>query len=124
MANEQNLRPSEYKFSQEEAKRGGIRSGEVRRAKKSMREAMKTLLEANYPNTETGKSYTGYEALCMQVMRVAMNTSDDRSVYAFRTIMSLMGEDKLPPEQDNASIDKLDEILAELKQKAVDEQSK
>ena len=36
MANEQNLRPSEYKFSQEEAKRGGKRSGEVRRQRKTM----------------------------------------------------------------------------------------
>lgn len=38
MANEQNLRPSEYKLSQEEAKRGGIASGEARRRKKTMRE--------------------------------------------------------------------------------------
>ena len=31
MANEQNLRPSEYKLSQEEAKKGGINSGKARR---------------------------------------------------------------------------------------------
>jgi len=33
MANEQNLRPSEYKLSREEAKKGGIASGESRRRK-------------------------------------------------------------------------------------------
>ena len=38
MANEQNLRPSEYKLSREEAKKGGIASGEARRRKKTMRE--------------------------------------------------------------------------------------
>ena len=123
MANEQNL-TGNHKLTAEELSRGGKRSAESRRRKKTMREAMRTLLEGNYDNKETGKSYSGYEALCMQLMRVAMNTDDDRSVYAFRTIMSLMGEDKLPPEQDNVSIDKLDQILAELKQKAVDEQSK
>lgn len=37
MANEQNLHPSEYKLSQEEAKKGGIASGAVRRAQKMIR---------------------------------------------------------------------------------------
>ena len=38
MANEQNLRPAEYKLTVEEAKKGGIASGEARRRKKTMRE--------------------------------------------------------------------------------------
>ena len=38
MANEQNLRPAEYKLSQEEAKKGGIKSGIARRKKRTMRE--------------------------------------------------------------------------------------
>lgn len=38
MANEQNLRPAEYKLSQEEAKKGGIASGKARRQKRTMRE--------------------------------------------------------------------------------------
>ena len=38
MANEQNLRPSEYKLSQEEAKKGGINSGKARREKKLFKE--------------------------------------------------------------------------------------
>lgn len=38
MANEQNLRPSEYKLSREEAKKGGIVSGKVRRRKKTLKE--------------------------------------------------------------------------------------
>jgi hypothetical protein len=38
MANEQNLRPCEYKLSEEEAKKGGINSGKARRRKKSLKE--------------------------------------------------------------------------------------
>lgn len=38
MANEQNLKPAEYKLSQEEAKKGGIKSGIARRKKRTMRE--------------------------------------------------------------------------------------
>ena len=36
MANEQNLRPGEYKLSVEEAKKGGINSGIARRQKKTL----------------------------------------------------------------------------------------
>ena len=35
MPNEQNLKPSEYKLSQDEAKKGGIASGKARREKKT-----------------------------------------------------------------------------------------
>ncbi len=45
MANEQNLHPAEYKLSLEEQKKGGIKSGEVRRLKKTMRENAELLLE-------------------------------------------------------------------------------
>ena len=38
MANEQNLKPGEYKLTLEEQKKGGIASGEARRRKKTMRE--------------------------------------------------------------------------------------
>ena len=44
MANEQNLKPCEYKFTQEEAKKGGIASGESRRRKKLLRECINEVL--------------------------------------------------------------------------------
>lgn len=45
MANEQNLRPAEYKLSLEEAKKGGIKSGEARRARKTLKETLLMMLE-------------------------------------------------------------------------------
>lgn len=50
MANEQNLRPSEYKLSQEEAKKGGIRSGEVRRAKKQRGDILREIVNTEITN--------------------------------------------------------------------------
>ena len=50
MANEQNLRPSEYHLSQEEAKRGGIRSGEVRRAKKQRGDILREIVNTEVTN--------------------------------------------------------------------------
>ena len=43
MANEQNLRPAEYKLSLEEAKKGGIASGEARRRKRDMKKTLEML---------------------------------------------------------------------------------
>lgn len=44
MANIDNLRPGEYKLSVEEAKKGGIASGEARRQKRTLREKAKLLM--------------------------------------------------------------------------------
>lgn len=43
MANEQNLRPCEYKLSQEEAKKGGINSGKARREKRDRHKRIQEL---------------------------------------------------------------------------------
>lgn len=43
MANEQNLRPSEYKLSQDEAKKGGINSGKARREKRDRHKRIQEL---------------------------------------------------------------------------------
>ena len=45
MSKEQNLRPSEYKLSQDEAKRGGIASGKARREKKILAQRVKMVGE-------------------------------------------------------------------------------
>lgn len=50
MANEQNLRPSEYKLSQEEAKKGGINSGKVRRAKKQRGDILREIVNTEITN--------------------------------------------------------------------------
>lgn len=53
MANEQNLRPCEYKLSQEEAKKGGINSGKARREKRDRKKRVQAVLDAlvNDPKT-------------------------------------------------------------------------
>lgn len=71
MANEQNLRPSEYKLSQEEAKKGGIRSGEARRRKRDLKKAMEALLEKEYADGK-GETITGAQAIAMRQMEKAL----------------------------------------------------
>lgn len=50
MANEQNLRPGEYKLTLEEQKKGAIASVEARRRKKTMREQLEMVLKLQLKN--------------------------------------------------------------------------
>ena len=62
MANEQNLQPSKYKLSQEEAKKGGVASGEARRRKRDLKKRMQILLESEAdPRVAEALSRTGVE---------------------------------------------------------------
>ena len=53
MANEQNLRPGEYKLSKEEAKKGGINSGKARKEKASLKKATEWLLNMDLTEVKT-----------------------------------------------------------------------
>lgn len=87
MANEQNLRPSVYKLSQEEAKKGGIASGEARRAKRDLRKALEILLEKEY-NDAKGNSKSGAELLAFKQFEKAL-AGDTR---AFEIVRDTAGQ--------------------------------
>ena len=71
MANEQNLKPSEYKLSQEEAKKGGIASGEARRRKRDIRLALEALLEKEITDKH-GNTMSTAEAIAIKQIEKAL----------------------------------------------------
>ena len=93
MANEQNLRPSEYKLSREEAKRGGIASGKARREKATMLSTLKALLDEEAKN---GKTYR--ENVTLGLLKGAMKGN----AVNYKTILELLGEK--PEEENNVGI--------------------
>jgi len=89
MANrEDNLRPCEYKLSQEEAKKGGINSGKARREKRDLRKALELLLEKDCMD-EKGQIVSGTEAITAKLFEQALKGN----VKAFETIRSTVGQD-------------------------------
>ena len=88
MANEQNLHPSEYKLSQDEAKKGGIASGEARRRKRDLRLALEMLLEKDMTSKD-GQTMSGTEAITAKLFEQALKGN----VKAFETIRSTVGQD-------------------------------
>ena len=108
MANEQNLRPCEYKLSQEEAKKGGKASVEARRRKKDLRLALEMLLEKDYPD-KAGNTFSGAEAISVKLFEQAMKGN----IKAFETIRSTVGQDPVQKVQ-----------VAEVSQEVIDEVEK
>ena len=91
MANEQNLKPCEYKLSQEEAKKGGIKSGEARRKKRDLKLAIQALLESDVKDKKTGETMSGAEALAMAQYRKALKGD----TKAFEVLRDTSGQNRL-----------------------------
>lgn len=101
MANVENLRPSEYKLSLEEAKRGGIASGEARRQKKSLREKAKLLMSLSIQDQkellkaqELGLEKEDIDIEMMNLIHLLniIKKENFNSVGAFNTLKELTDE--------------------------------
>lgn len=75
MANEENLIPFGERTEKEQREiqvKGGIASGEARRAKKTMREMLDYLLEKEIENQKTGEKVTCREAMLSAMVKKAI----------------------------------------------------
>ena len=105
MANEKNLKPGEYKLTQEEQKKGGIASGEARRRKRDLRQALEMLLEKEYRD-KNGNTITGTEAITAKLFEQAMKGN----IKAFETLRDTIGQ---------KPVEKV--MIAEVEQDVIDE---
>ena len=105
MANEQNLRPGEYKLTREEQKRGGIASGKARAEKRDLRKALELLLEQTYTDKK-GITRTGAQAITEKLFSEVMKGN----VRAFEVLRDTVGQ---------KPVEKV--MLAEVDQDVIDE---
>ena len=110
MPNIENLKPSEYKLSREEAKKGGINSGIARRRKKALKEDLIALLE-----TLDKEGHSVQEKISFALIKEASKGN----VRAFEVIRDTIGEKE--PETvnigKNSPADELLKSIDDLKQK-------
>lgn len=119
MANEQNLRPSEYKLSQEEAKKGGINSGKSRREKKTIQKILADLLDSEIkdsPQFAKLASKMGVESdksvKDIFTMVCLLNSVKNGNLGDLERLSKLLGEDK---QNENADVlSKLDKVIGEV----------
>jgi hypothetical protein len=83
VANIENLRPSEYKLSQEEAKKGGINSGIARREKATMKKALEMLLDE-----KNNKGITYRDLATLGLIKGAINGNAQN----YKVILETLGE--------------------------------
>lgn len=114
MANEQNLRPSEYQLTHEEQKKGGIASGEARRRKRDIRLALEMLLEREYKD-RNGNAISGAEAIAIKQMEKALK-GDTRAFEVVRDTTGQKPVEKVETRQTVIDMSKFttDEIKAML----------
>lgn len=110
MANEQNLRPSEYKLSQDEAKKGGIASGEARRRKRDIRLALEALLEKDISD-KNGNVMTTTEAIALKQIEKALK-GDTKAFEVVRDTVGQKPTEKLDLTVNDDSTREMDEYFA------------
>lgn len=119
MANEQNLRPSEYKLSQDEAKRGGINSGEARRRKRDIRLALEALLEKDISDKH-GNTMTTTEAIALKQIEKALK-GDTKAFEVVRDTIGQKPSDKVDLSIEDESARLAHEYFAEQYNKGIEE---
>lgn len=85
MANEQNLRPGEYKFTQEEVKKGGVNSGIARRRKRTIRQAMELVMSLPVSDPELKAK--------LKKMGIDMEDADNQTAVAVGLMARAMNGD-------------------------------
>ena len=111
MANrEDNLRPSEYKLSQEEAKKGGVASGEARRRKRDIRLALEALLEKDITD-RNGNTMSTAEAIAIKQIEKALK-GDTRAFEVVRDSAGQKPTDKIDLTVNDDSAREMDEYFA------------
>lgn len=88
MANEQNLRPGEYKLTLEEQKKGGIASGIARKQKATMRETLKMMLEDIPIDKENKNKLTNKQLATLGLINGARLGNANN----YKTILEAIGE--------------------------------
>lgn len=105
-----NLRPSGYKFTEEDLKKGGRRSAEVRKERRDIKKICEFLLSEMYKITdeETGevKEMSGAEAMVTKMLKKAI----DGDAKAFELIRDSAGQ---------KPVEKI--MVAEVEQDVIDE---
>ena len=111
MANEQNLRPCEHKFTQEEAKKGAKASAEAKRKKRDLKKAIQVLLETDIKG-KNGEIKSGAEAIAIAQFQKALK-GDTR---AFEVLRDTAGQKPIEKVEqvniDGEHIDKVNELKA------------
>lgn len=97
MANNENLKKgkaTQFKAGEKQAeiaRKGGIASGEAKRRKADLRDAVQDILDGVYK--VKGQDKTGAEVLAMALFKIAADSKNRSAVAAFNSLAKMVGQD-------------------------------
>lgn len=101
MANTKNLKKgnpgTEFQSGREaveKGRKGGQKSGEVRRRKSDIKKMLQALLDETYNIKETPEKVSGTEAIIRKLIKKALNDQDKEQLAAIKYIFALLGADR------------------------------
>lgn len=113
MANEQNLRPGEYKLTLEEQKKGGIASGKARREKADLRRQIQIWMESEVATDKNGNPLSGAQYMAA-VAVMEMKKGNPKFWELLRDTAGFKPVDKvMVADVDPAVIDDIERIVNE-----------
>ena len=120
MANEQNLKPGEYKLTLEEQKKGGIASGKARQEKATMKKVLEQMLEevAKVKGNDDNLTYKQLATLGLIKGSIEGNANNYKTILEVIGELSSQGETKEPI--INININKNDELKEEFYKENID----
>ena len=83
----------------ENGRKGGKKTAENKRKKKDLRDAMIAILEASYPDKNTGNMHTGIEVIVTELFKAATDRKSRNYNRSLDTLLALTGYDKSPEEK-------------------------
>lgn len=117
MANNENLKPIRSESeAREKGTNGGIKSGEARRAKKTMKEMLDYLLKKEI-NNKQGEKVNTQEAITLALLKQALNGN----VKAYEVIRDTIGEKPKEKQELTGSMSVLPPTINILPVKGTDE---
>lgn len=125
MANEKNLKPSEYKLTQEEAKKGGINSGKSRREKKAVQKILDDFLKKpaseNSILLELGQKFglSGEESIKeLFTIICTIKTLENANLSDLERLTKLLGEQpEVTDSEEQKQIDAHNQLIEVLRER-------
>lgn len=115
-ANVENLIPANKRSKEEareNARKGGIKSGETRRKQREMKKWFTTVLNGEY-RKKNGEKISGYQAIAENIMAQAVDPKNRQAYKNIEMIFSFIDEDK--KRHEKRELAEIERIKAETEQ--------
>ena len=105
----------QHPLTEEEARKGGKKSGETRRKKRDLKMCLNILMEQELSDEENGNTMSGAEALALKAFREALDGNPKFWEIVRDTAGQKPVEKVMVAEVEQSTLDEIEDLVAESK---------